>query len=151
MPIGDAVRASISDMFYFRCHSHITGDYIGGVVDLFPIELAQRLAQHVVMEKKGGYDKWLGAPAIKTVLGLDGNQRLNDVLQQPVQMWFDTSDMETVFKHSRIRQKIRLLKNKIDIVAPPTYEEYARVIDAQWEFGYQRALAGCAHLKPAWR
>lgn len=146
MPMNDAVRASISDMYYFRCHSHSNSgsDYIGGVVDLFPIEIANRLAESVIMELKGGYDEIYGVPAIRTVLGFDGNQRLKHVLNQHADVWVDTSDMEQVFLHQRIRQKIIWHKNKIQIVPPRSYDDYVRMIKAQWEFGYQRAMRGLA-------
>ena len=146
MPVNDAVRASISDMFYFRCHSHSHSgsDYIGGVVDLFPIEVANRLSVSVVMELKGGYDDMYGIPAIRNVLGFDGNQRLKNVLAQHADVWVDTSDMEQVFLHQRIHQKIIWHKNQIQIVTPDSYEDYVRMIDAQWEFGYQRAMLGLA-------
>ena len=140
MPMNDAVRASISDMFYFRCHSHSTGDYIGGVVDLFPIEVAHQLADSVIMELKGGYDEMYGIPAIRTVLGFDGNHRLNHVLKQRADVWVDTSDMEKIFLHQRIRQKVMLTKNKIQIVTPKSYADYVKMIEAQWEFGYQRGM-----------
>ena len=144
MPLNDAVRASISDMFYFRCHSHpeSASDYIGGVVDLFPIEIANRLADSVIMELKGGYDAMYGIPAIRTVLGFDGNQRLHHVLQQHADVWVDTSDMEQVFSGLRIHQKIIWQKNQIQIVTPPSYQEYVRMVDAQWDFGYRRAMLG---------
>jgi hypothetical protein len=139
-----AVRASISDMYYFRCHSHHTTDYIGGVVDLFPIEIANRLADSVIMELKAGYDETYGVPAIRTVLGFDGNQRLKQVLNQHADVWVDTSDMEEVFLHQRIEQKKIWHRNKIEIVTPPTHADFIRMIDAQWEFGYQRAMLGLA-------
>jgi hypothetical protein len=144
MPMNDAVRASISDMFYFRCHSHGhgSGDYIGGVVDLFPIEVANRLADSVIMELKGGYDELYGIPAIRTVLGFDGNQRLHHVLKQHADVWVDTSDMEKYFLHQRIHQKIIWYKYKIQIVTPKSYEDYVRMIAAQWEFGFRRGMLG---------
>ena len=142
MQLADAVRASISDMFYFRCHSHGSEHYIGGVVDLFPLEVASHLAKSVVMELKDGYDETYGQPAIRTVLGFDGNRRLEHVLEQHADVWVDTSDMEQVFLHQRIYQKPIWYKNLIQIVTPASYEDFVRVIDAQWEFGYQRAMAG---------
>ncbi|MET3106949.1 putative acylesterase/phospholipase RssA [Oxalobacteraceae bacterium GrIS 2.11] len=144
MSVADAVRASISDMFYFRCHSHGTGDYIGGVIDLFPIEIADRIAASVTMELKGGYDDTYGIPAIQTVLGFNGNQRLQQVLRQHADVWVNTADMEQVFAHQRIQQKVIWYKNKIQIVTPNSYEDYVRMIEAQWEFGYQRAKLGLA-------
>ena len=144
MPLADAVRASISDMFYFRCHRHASGNYMGGVVDLFPIEVASHLAHSVIMERKAGYDETYGIPAIRTVLGFDGNQRLLHVLGQHADAWVDTSDMEQVFLHQRIFQKIIWYKNRIQIVAPATHAAYVNMIEAQWAFGYQRAMAGLA-------
>lgn len=138
MPLADAVRASISDMFYFRCHRHASGDYLGGVIDLFPIELAHRLAQCVVMERKGGYDKTYDQPALRTVLGFDGNQRLSQVLAQPADYWVNTADMEQVLRRQRIYQKIIWHRNRIEIAVPQTYAQYVQIIDAQWAFGYQR-------------
>ena len=147
MPLNDALRSSISDMFYFRCHTHESGNYMGGVVDLFPLEVASHLADSVIMELKGGYDETYGIPAIRTVLGFDGNQRLNHVLNQHADVWVDTSDMEKVFLHQRTYQKIIWYKNRIQIVAPPSYEAYVAMIEAQWRFGYQRAMAGLASAK----
>lgn len=144
MPISDAVRASIADMFYFRCHTHVSengvSNYVGGVVDLFPIEVASRLAGHVTMELKGFYNKTYGLPALRSVLGFDGNQRLNYVLQQHADAWVNTSDMETHFLKQRIRQKVIWHKNRIEIVTPPSYEAYLHMIDTQWQFGYQRGM-----------
>lgn len=142
MPLNDAVRASISDMFYFRCHSLPSGDYMGGVVDLFPIEIASHLADSVIMEKKAGYDETYGIPALRTVMGINGNQRLEHVLEQHADVWVDTSDMEQVFLHQRTYQKLIWAKNQIQIVAPPTYEAYVKMIEAQWNFGYMRGMAG---------
>ena len=139
MPLADAVRASISDMYYFRCHSHASGDYLGGVVDLFPIELAHRLADSVVMELKGGYDKTYGQPALRTVLGFDGNLRLNQVLAQHADYWVNTADMEQVLLRQRIYQKIIWTRNRIEIAVPGSHAQYVAMINAQWAFGYQRA------------
>ena len=138
MPLADAVRASISDMYYFRCHRHPSGDYLGGVVDLFPIEMAHRLADSVVMERKGGYDKTYDQPALRTVLGFDGNLRLNQVLAQPADYWVNTADMEQVLRQQRIYQKIIWLRNRIEIAVPGSFAQYVQIIDAQWAFGYQR-------------
>ena len=39
--VSMAARISIGDMFYFRCHQHGSAHYLGGVLDLFPIEVAR--------------------------------------------------------------------------------------------------------------
>src|SRR5471032_1285069 len=52
VPVAAAARISISDMLYFRSQRHGAHEYIGGVVDLFPVEIARRLASEVVLEFK---------------------------------------------------------------------------------------------------
>lgn len=143
-PIAEAVRASISDMFYFRCHTYQANHYIGGVIDLFPIEVARRLADQVVMELKGPYDQLYSIPALHAVLGIDGNHRLEHVLQQYAEQWIDTSDMEQVLLKNQIDKKIVWRRNKIELAMPKNYDDYLTMIDAQWQYGYQRGVAGLA-------
>lgn len=140
MPIGDAVRISISDMFYFRCHSHQARHYTGGVVDLFPIELANKLAQRVVMELKAPFGQTLAIPAWRAVLGVDGNQRLRHVHRQHADVWIDSSDVESVFHKRGMQQKLSWPKNRLRLLMPVRYETYVEHVEAQWQYGYQRGL-----------
>lgn len=144
IPVAEAVRASISDMFYFRCHTYQSNHYLGGVIDLFPIELARQLADQVVMELKAPYDQMFSLPALRAVLGIDGNQRLSHVLQQYAEHWVDTSDMESVLVENQIDKKILWRRNKIELAMPENYEDYLKMIDVQWQYGYQRGVAGLA-------
>ena len=140
MPIEQAARASVSDMIYFRCHSYQGNHYIGGVIDLFPIEIAHQLADQVVMELKGPYDKLFSIPALRSVLGINGNQRLQHVLQQHADLWFDTSDMEQQLVKNQIVKNISWRRNRIELQMPETYASYVKMIEAQWEYGFQRGL-----------
>lgn len=144
MPMAQAMRASVSDMYYFRCHSYAGENYIGGVIDLFPIEVAKQLAEQVVMELKGPYDNFFSLPALRTVLGIDGNQRLRHVLQQSADLWVDTSDMTRALVENQIYKKVLWQKNKIKLIMPPSYEHYLKMIDAQWQYGYQRGISAKA-------
>lgn len=141
MPLAQAARASVSDMFYFRCHSYQGSHYIGGVIDLFPIEIAHQLAEQVIMELKGPYDKLFSIPALRSVLGINGNQRLQHVLQQHADLWVDTSDMEQVLLENQIVKKIAWQRNRIELRMPSSYEVYVKMIEAQWEYGFQRGLS----------
>jgi predicted acylesterase/phospholipase RssA len=142
MPIAEAARASICDMFYFRCHSWQGKHYIGGALDLFPIEIAHRLAEQVVMELKGPYDSVFAIPALRAVFGTDGKRRLNHVLAQSANQWVDTADMERMLNNPSVRKRIAWTSNRVELVPPATYQAYVDGIDAQWRFGYQRGLAG---------
>jgi predicted acylesterase/phospholipase RssA len=140
MPIADAVRISISDMFYFRCHTHQARHYTGGVVDLFPIELANKLAQRVVMEMKAPFNQALAIPAWRAVLGVDGNQRLRHVHSQHADVWIDASDVESVFHKHGMQQKLSWPKNRLRLRMPARQEAYQEHVEAQWQYGYQRGL-----------
>jgi hypothetical protein len=139
MPLADAVRISISDMFYFRCHSVPSGDYTGGVVDLFPVELARSLARHVTMEMKPPYDQLMAIPALRAVFGVDGNRRMQHVHGQPVDVWVDTSDVGIALRGNGIQKRVDWLRNRVRLVAPTSYARYLEEVDAQWQYGYQRA------------
>ncbi|KQX01117.1 hypothetical protein ASC94_00210 [Massilia sp. Root418] len=139
MPLADAVRISISDMFYFRCHSVAGGHYTGGVVDLFPVELARSLARRVTMEMKPPYDQLMAIPALRAVFGFDGNRRMQHVHGQPVDVWVDTSDVGIALRGNGIRKRVDWLRNRVQLVAPPSYPDYVAQVEAQWQYGYQRA------------
>lgn len=139
MPRADAARISIADMFYFRCQSAAGVDYTGGVVDLFPIELARGLAQHVTMEMKQSYDQLMAIPALRAVFGIDGNRRLRYVHGQPMDVWVDTSDVSQALRGSGVQKRIDWRRNRLVLEAPATYEQYVADVEAQWRYGYQRA------------
>ncbi|MES2933623.1 MAG: patatin-like phospholipase family protein [Pseudomonadota bacterium] len=148
MPIGDAVRISISDMFYFRCHSHGTSHYTGGVIDLFPIEVAHRLANHVTMEIKSPFNQTLSIPAWRAVLGIDGNARLRHVHRQVADVWVDASDVDTVLANNSMQKKLAWRQNRIRLIMPPTHASYVADVEAQWQYGYRRALEAFGHAEP---
>lgn len=139
MPLADAARISISDMVYFRCHSVNGAHYTGGVVDLFPIELARSLARHVTMELKSAYDQLTAIPALRSVFGFDGNLRLRHVHGQPVDVWVDTTDVGDALRTNGIQKRVDWRRNRVKLVAPASYEQYVADVDAQWRYGYERA------------
>jgi hypothetical protein len=145
MPLEDAVRISLSDMFYFRCHHHAGNHYTGGVIDLFPIELARRLAASVTMERKGRLDPWLVAPAWRAVLGIDGAARLRAVYGQHAgqhaDVWIDTADMAQALRGRGLGKKIRWQENRFRLIAPDSLDAWRAQVDAQWHYGYRKGLA----------
>jgi len=144
MPVADAVRSSITDMLYFACHEHGGEHYMGGVIDLFPIEIAHGLARHVTMEAKPPFGQWLAIPALRKVLGIDGNARLKHVHAQHAHAWVDTSDVSRALRGSGMQKRIDWLGNRIQLVMPPSLSEYALDIEKQWQYGYQRGIEAYA-------
>lgn len=139
MPLADAARISIADMVYFRCQSAGGADYTGGAIDLFPIELARCLARHVTMEMKQSYDQLTAIPALRAVFGIDANARLRHVHGQPSDVWIDTSDVSQALRGTGIQKRIAWRANRVQLVAPATYERYVADVETQWQYGYQRA------------
>jgi hypothetical protein len=141
MPLDDAVRISLSDMVYFRCHEHAGSHYTGGVIDLLPIELARRLAAGVAMERKASPDPWLVAPAWRAVLGIDGAARLQAVQRQEADVWIDTADMPRALRGQGTKKAMRWRENRLRLVAAGSHDAWREQVEAQWQYGYRKGMA----------
>ena len=148
MSVAEAARLSITDFYYFACHRHGTDRYIGGVVDLFPLEAAHRLADEVMIEFKESFDQVFSIPAWRTVLGLDGNQRLRHVNSQPADVWFDTSDVSSALARQQVQKKIDWRRNRITLAAPESHAIYKQYMQDQWDYGYQRGREALERKNP---
>lgn len=146
--LEEAARLSITDFYYFPCHRHGADHYIGGVIDLFPIEVARRLADEVMIEFKAPFDQTFAIPAWRAVLGLDGNQRLCHVNALQAEAWIDTSDIFRALARQQIHKKLDWRRNRIALSLPDSPATYAKYMDDQWQYGYQRALEALQRTAP---
>jgi hypothetical protein len=135
-PTAVAARLSIADMFYFPPQLLNDAHYIGGVIDLFPVELARRLGRAVTLEFKEAFDQTFAIPAWRSVLGVDGNARLRYANGVAADVRIDTSDVSTI--EQPMRQHLDWRRNRIAVRMPADHVSYVRHMDAQWEYGYQR-------------
>lgn len=88
--VGDAALVSIRDPFLFR-PVHRDGTYfIGGNVNLYPLELARHLADEVTMTFNTAFNGFERL-AIRVSLGYDMNQRLREITASPVDRWIDAT------------------------------------------------------------
>jgi predicted acylesterase/phospholipase RssA len=140
VPLADAARLSIADMFYFRCQSYGGHDYIGGVLDLFPVEIAARLGREQVLEFKEAFDQTFAIPAWRAVLGVDGNARLKHANGVAAAMRIDTSEVSRTLARQQLQQRLDWRRNRIELQMPADYATFARFIDDQWRYGHERAL-----------
>ncbi|MES2581892.1 MAG: patatin-like phospholipase family protein [Pseudomonadota bacterium] len=147
-PLDMAARISVSDMYYFACHPHGEAHYMGGVVDLFPIELAHRLAHRVVMEFKAPFDQLMSVPAWRAVLGTDANQRLRQVHAQQADVWIDTSDIMQALAKPYMRNVLDWRQNRVRLEHTPSYAEFVQHMDDHWNYGYARGREAFARDKP---
>jgi predicted acylesterase/phospholipase RssA len=139
VPLTDAARISIADMIYFRCQQYRGQEYIGGVLDLFPVEIARRLGVEVVMEFKEAFDQVFSIPAWRSVLGVDGNARLRYANTHLADMRIDSSDVSVVLEKQQLQQKLDWLRNRIELAMPPSYETFVQHMNDQWQYGHDRA------------
>lgn len=143
--LKDAVRASMTDMFYFAPH-HIGDEpypYLGGVIDLTPVELAGRISTQVFAETKAPYNKVIAEPAIRHVFGFSANARLNHVHDFMQQTHADCqihclpfACNETVLADAAIKRKLNWLSGKAEITMP-SYTDFQQMMKAQWDYGYR--------------
>jgi len=139
VPLEVAARVSMADMVYFKCVHFDGRDYSGGVVDLFPIEIAHRLACHVTAEAKPPFARFSAAPALRAVFGIDGNARLRHVHGQVADHWIDTSDAGSALRAHCVRKRVYWRDGRLGLSWPNSLVEYQAQIDAQWDYGYARA------------
>lgn len=147
MPLNVAARISMADPVYFQCYHYEGRDYTGGVLDLFPIEIAHRLANRVSMEGKSHFARLSAAPALRSVMGIDANARLRHVHRQRADYWIDTSDASKVLRHHCVRKSIQWKTGKLGLTWPAELVEYQAQIEAQWNYGYARACEAYKHSR----
>lgn len=139
LPLHVAARVSMSDVLYFPSCHHGGSDYSGGLVDLFPIEVAHRLAERVTMERKAPFSRLTAAPALRNAFGIDGNARLCHVHRQRADRWIDTRDVARVMRSQAVGKGVSWRTGRFELRPPERFAEYQAQIEAQWQYGYARA------------
>ena len=141
LDLEHAVRASVADPFYFSSVQAEGQHWSGGLVDLFPIEIAHALADHVVMERKRKFNPFYAQPAVRAVYGVNGNARRRAVQNDAqADVWVDTTDVSRVLRNETLRKQYDRATGQIVLRAANTHSEFVRQMDAQWHYGRERTL-----------
>lgn len=135
----DAVRISISDMFYVPPVFRSGAYYAGGAIDLVPLELALSLSEEITAEKKQKY-KSVEEAFVRAVLGFSANERLKSLDNFSVKNWVDTRDVNEVLRGFYPQKFIDWKKQQIAMNLPKTYEDFKESVLRQWNYGYERTL-----------
>lgn len=72
--------------------------YVGGSINLYPLELARELAEEVVMSFGEDFSEYSGVPVIKAAFQFDANERLRSVTNQSANWWTDASDRSSALE-----------------------------------------------------
>lgn len=135
----DAVRISISDMFYMSPVCLQNTYFAGGAIDLVPVELADFLSQEIIAERKQKYNKTEEA-LVRAVLGFSGNDRLKEIEKVNVKYWVDTQNATSQLNGFYAKKYIDWKKMQVNINFPNTYQVFKNQVDKQWRYGYEQTI-----------
>ena len=135
----EAMRISVSDMFYVKPYFKENDIYAGGAIDLMPIEIANHLAYEIILEKKQIY-KPIEEALVRAVLGFSGNTRLQEVSLSTPTFWIDTQDASQILRKHNLQKSINWLRFEINLKYPRSYQQFQNDMEAQWEYGYQQTI-----------
>ncbi|AZA77985.1 patatin-like phospholipase family protein [Chryseobacterium sp. G0186] len=141
--ILDSTRASISDMFYVKPLSIRDHHFMGGVIDLVPIELAKHLSKEVITEKKQPYTS-IEEALIRSVFGFSANERLLETESIIPEFQIDTTSIKQDLKGHYLEKSINWKKLEISFSFPKTYQQFVADMEMQWQYGFDQTIL---HLK----
>lgn len=134
--LAEASRASISDPFYME-PAHYNGDrFVTGAVDLYPMELARRLADKVIFALPTKFDI-VEQGAIFATFNFSHNKRHAQVFDDSKNYLIDSTDFPSKLDFTPAPN---FLTWKMKTKVPKTYEEYRQLVRSQFEYGYKQAL-----------
>ncbi len=144
--LADAMRISLTDMIYLAPAEAAGERWLGGAVDLMPVELAARLADEVWIDRKDAISRWTIAAAWRAVLGMDARARQRQVDATPVAVRIDHRGLARAVPRSVLSRRLLLTPwgPRLDVHAPTDAADYRRVIQAQFDEGRRRAHAAIA-------
>lgn len=135
----ESTRISVSDMFYVE-PVFLQGKYFaGGAIDLIPVELAQHIADEIIIEKKQTYSSAEEA-LVRAVLGFSGNERLSEIEKFPADIQINTSNIKQDLKGHYLKKGINWKKLEIDFSFPKSHRQFAEDMEIQWQYGFDQTM-----------
>lgn len=130
-----AARISMSDMFYVAPAQYKGSHYLGGAIDLVPVELALALADQVWIEKKDPYKKFEEG-LVNTVFGYSGNKRLEQINQFQVNQ-IDTTNVKQALAGHYVSRTWDWRKLRLSLSKPTSIQQCREDIKHIFDYGYQ--------------
>ncbi|HXH29860.1 MAG TPA: hypothetical protein VNJ01_03540 [Bacteriovoracaceae bacterium] len=131
----EAARASISDPFLTNPAKIGNDYYFTGAVDLFPLELAESLADEVVSNYPIELYEGIGDLAIGVTFGFSQSDMVYKKIQNKKVKWVDLVGIDKLTFDPKPNLLI-FLKNGI----PKSLENFQKGIQKQWDLGYERGM-----------
>ncbi|OCH23483.1 patatin-like phospholipase family protein [Aliivibrio sp. 1S128] len=134
----NAIRISVSDIYYLPPYSVAGNNYMGGMLDLVPFHLAQHCSTMLSLEEKQPFSSFSAIPAFLHLLGYNPNDVQQTIPRRAQDIWIDTADSPKRLKAHQINKKIQCLSNQIELETP-SYDQFRTMMQAQWDYGYHKA------------
>lgn len=98
LSLTEAARAAIASPFMMP-PTQIKGEYyVGGQIDLYPLELAHFLGDEVIMSFSDGYSETGTGKVIKAGYQFNANSRLQGIHEMTATHWIDFTDRDSFLK-----------------------------------------------------
>lgn len=143
--LDTAARASIADPYLMNPMKLDGKYYLTGAIDLYPIEVAHRLAENVVMTYDETFDSTIELPVIYNTFRYNNNDRLKTVHSQYANYWIDRTDSGKWYK--KFGFSPGLFGGKIKSRVPMDRKIFMEKIQAQWDWGKSRAIEAVSQKK----
>ena len=147
--LADGVRISLTDMIYLAPAEAAGARWLGGAVDLMPVELATLLADEVWIDRKDAISRWTIGAAWRSVLGLDAAARQRRVDATPVALRIDHRGLRRALPRSLVARRLALSARglALDVRPPADAAAHRRIVQSQFDEGRRRALAAIAAMR----
>ena len=132
---AQAMRISVADCYYYQPEVLKGKTYIGGLSNLFPIELAKKCSDDVIAERKEDFDTIFASPVIQSIFGFDAQQRLDDFHAHECVTWLPVLHDKPM---ASIKKKINWWRNELGLVISD-YEDFKQQVRSQYMAGYNTA------------
>ncbi|EPJ43352.1 MAG: hypothetical protein OFPII_41990 [Osedax symbiont Rs1] len=133
-----AMRISVADCYYYAPVTLGAHVYAGGLINLFPSEIALRCAKSVIAQPKADFDTLLATPAIRHVFAFDPQRRLEQYHRCSQLDWLPEvapkPELANLRKHFDWRTG--QLQLQLD-----SYLEFKQQVYSQYQWGYQSTIA----------
>lgn len=96
--VMQAARAAATNPMVFPPTKINHEYYVGGSVNLYPLELARELGEEVIMSYGEDFSEYSGVPAVKAAFQFDPNKRLQVVTNLYADWWTDATDRSSALE-----------------------------------------------------
>ncbi|WP_343680087.1 patatin-like phospholipase family protein [Chryseobacterium arthrosphaerae] len=144
--ILESTRASISDMFYVSPVFLRQSYFMGGVIDLVPVELARHISKEIITEKKQAYTP-IEESLIRSVFGFSANERLKETNLIAADFQIDTTNIKQDLNGHYMEKSINWRKLELGFSFPKSYQQFVQDMEMQWQYGFDQTVKDFRKIK----